>query len=212
MKPSVFRAAVLLLFFSASAFAQVIVGPPLGADTEYQVRYATNLNISDSIVDVTNTGANSTPTKYGTICVNVFGLSKGRLIACCSCPVAHDQLVALSVQKDLLANNNSPPASLVIKLISTLASEQAQTGITSVTGCDASIVGSPGHPIVSGMAAWSTVSQPLSQFSQTSDATETPFTTAHLSHAERDSLMAQCTPALGAGSICNSCPSPIGLD
>jgi hypothetical protein len=69
-----------------STLAPVILPPPPGADTEYQVRYATNLNISDSIFDVTNTGANVTNTCYGDICVNVFGLSKGKLIACCSCP------------------------------------------------------------------------------------------------------------------------------
>ena len=200
-------ATALLMFFSANAFARIS-----GADSPYQVRYATNLNISDSIIDVTNTGANSTPTAYGTICVNVYGLSKGKLIACCSCPVAHDQLVSLSVQKDLLANNNFPPDSLVIKLISTLAAEPAQTGITTVTGCDASMAGSTGHTIVPGMAAWSTVSQPLSQFSQASDATETPFTASTLSAAELTSLTTKCTPALGAGSICNSCPTMILLD
>jgi hypothetical protein len=111
------------------------------------------------------------------------------------------------VQKDLLSNNNFPPNSLIIKLISTLAADEVGMTTGLATSCDASLVGSPGHPIVSGMAAWGTVSQPLSQFSQTSDATETPFTTAHLSHAERDSLMAQCTPALGAGTICKSCPT-----
>jgi hypothetical protein len=206
-----FAAAALLLLFPAIALAQMVI---VGQDTSYQVRYATNLNISDSIIDVTNTGANSTPTAYGSICVNVYGLSKGKLIACCSCPVAHDQLVALSVQKDLLANNNFPPNSLVIKLISTLAAERGDGtgGITLASSCDASLVGGNGHSIVPGMAAWSTVSQPLSQFSQANDATETQFTRSTLSPAELASLTAQCTPPRGAGSICNSCPAPIPLE
>src|SRR5229473_2234032 len=92
----------LLLCLPAIAFAQ--------QDGPYQVRYATNLNISDSIIDVTNTGANGSPA----ICVNVYGLTGPKLVHCCTCIVKSDALVALSVQKDLLANNNFPPDSLVI--------------------------------------------------------------------------------------------------
>ncbi len=41
------------LFFSAAAFAQ----NPITADSPFQVRYAANLNIGDSVVNITNTGA-----------------------------------------------------------------------------------------------------------------------------------------------------------
>jgi hypothetical protein len=169
-------------------------------NNDLQVRYATNLNNSDSIFDVTNTGANSTVAfpQNGNICANVYGISNGQLLACCSCLLAPDRLASLSVQRDLLANNNFPPNSLVIKLIAT-------AGTTSASSCDASKVGTAGHPIVPGMAAWGTVSQPLSQFSQTSNATETPFTPSFLSTAELANLKASCVPANGAGSICNSC-------
>jgi hypothetical protein len=196
MKLSVFLTAALLLGFSAMAFAQ--------ADTSFQVRYATNLTFSDSLVDVTNTGAASTtagPPQDGNICVNVYGLTGATLIHCCSCLVKPDALASLSVQKDLLANNNFPPDSMVIKLIST-----SNGATTTSSNCNAHLVGTDAaHTTTTGMAAWGTVSQPLSPNTQASNATETPFTPSTLSDSERLSLNAKCTVPLGAGSICNSC-------
>jgi hypothetical protein len=141
MKLSVLMTVALLLCFSAMAFAQ--------ADTPFQVRYATNLTFSDSLFDVTNTGANSTtagPPQDGNICVNVYGLTGATLIHCCSCLVKPDALASLSVQKDLLANNNFPPDALVIKLIST-------AGTTLASSCNAHLTGDGSHSIVNGMAA-----------------------------------------------------------
>src|SRR6266851_5234861 len=177
MKLSVVMTVALLLSFSAMAFAQG------AADTLFQVRYAANLTFSDTLIDVTNTGANSTQIspQNGNICVNVYGLTGPTLIHCCSCFVKPDQLVSLSVQKDLLANNNFPPDSMVIKLISTL-------GTTLASSCSAHLVGDGNHPIVGGMAAWGTVSQPLSPNSQAGNATETPFTPSTLSAGELASL------------------------
>jgi hypothetical protein len=187
MKPRSFTAVAILLVVSTIGLAQCDF---------YQVRYAKNLTNADSIVDIVNTGA-SAPSN---ICVNVYGISKGKLIHCCSCLVTPDQLVSLSVQKDLLANNNFPPDSMVIKLISTFGS--------TASDCDASktiVTTGNGSNVASGMASWGTGSQPLSQFSLDSSATETPFTISHLSTPEATSLTTQCTPARGAGAICNSC-------
>jgi hypothetical protein len=193
MKPLSFSAVVILLFIAVVDFP--------GCDV-YQVRYAKNLHNSDSIIQITNNGASSNTIPSGARCVNVYGLAKGKLIACCSCLVVPDQLVRLSVQKDLLANNNFPPDSMVIKLIPT-----ANTGGATVSSnCDASKVGTDGaHTIAPGLAAWSTVSQPLSPFFQTSNATETPFWISPLNPLEEISLTGRCTPALGASSICSSC-------
>ena len=48
-------------------------------DTPYQVRYASNLNVGDSYINITNTGANgavlgegTTANVTGAICVNVY--------------------------------------------------------------------------------------------------------------------------------------------
>ena len=65
---SIFAAICL---FSVAAFGQA-------ADTPFQVRYASNLAIGDSVVNITNTGASSTvafPTQNGNICANVYVFS-----------------------------------------------------------------------------------------------------------------------------------------
>src|SRR5438105_5887097 len=66
---------------SVAAFAQA-------ADTPFQVRYASNLAIGDSVVNITNTGASSTvafPTQNGNLCANVYTFSPDeQLISCCT--------------------------------------------------------------------------------------------------------------------------------
>ena len=52
-----FTIALATLVFSTTAFA----------DDTYQVRYAANLNIGDSFVDITNTGASG-----ANLCANLY--------------------------------------------------------------------------------------------------------------------------------------------
>src|ERR1041384_6637278 len=153
-------AAVLLC--SAAALAQA-------ADTPFQVRYASNLAVGDSVVNITNTGASSTvafPTQNGNLCANVYTFSPDeQLISCCSCNVTPDGLVSLSSRNDLISNTLTPgvPTSVVVKLVA-----------SNVNG-----------GLVDGLAAWGTTLHALPTTpgspAGTFGATETKFTGSTLS-------------------------------
>ena len=138
---SIFAAMTLC---SVAALAQ-------GQDGPFQVRYASNLPVGDSVVNVTNTGAISTQAfqnQNGNICVNVYTFSPDeQLISCCACPVTPDGLVSLSARNDLISNTLTPgvPTSIVIKLLA-----------SSGTACNASTVGTGANVLTTGMAAWGT--------------------------------------------------------
>src|SRR5437899_9880055 len=128
---SVFAAFCLC---SVAAFGQAGDGP-------FQVRYASNLAIGDSVVNISNDGASSTvafPTQNGNICANVYVFSPDeQLISCCTCLVTPDGLVSLSALNDLISNTLTPgfPTSIVVKLL-------ASSGTTgTAAGCNASTVG-----------------------------------------------------------------------
>ena len=195
---SVFAAMVLC---SVATFAQ----NPVTADSPFQVRYASNLPIGDSVINITNTGASSTaafPTQNGNICVNVYTFSPDeQLISCCACPVTPDGLVSLSARNDLISNTLTPgvPTSIVIKLL-------ASTGTT----CNAATV-SP-EALAPGMAAWGTTIHALpvtpGSPATTYGVTETAFTPSTLSAAEFTRIRTLCgfieTNGSGFG-ICKSC-------
>src|ERR1700676_2110233 len=111
--------------FAVPSFAQVSL------DNAFQVKYASNLNIGDSVVNITNSGARggvtlnsgTTAATGGSICANVYAFSPDeQLVSCCSCPVTPNGLVSLSAKNDLISNTLTPatPTSIVIKLISTV--------------------------------------------------------------------------------------------
>src|SRR5579862_8036252 len=87
--------------------------PSVGLDNGFQVRYASNLTIGDSVINVTNTGRNGAllngpgfgTTGLGSICVNAYAFSSDeQLIACCSCPLTPNGLISLSAVNDLISN------------------------------------------------------------------------------------------------------------
>jgi hypothetical protein len=183
----------------------------------YLVRYAANLNIAESYVDITNTGANGAAlmgpgfgTAAGNICVNVYAIDPGEeLISCCSCLVTPDQTVNLGVKRDLLSNpaitsiGGVPVSytSVTVKLVTTLAGGGG-TG-TSCTNTAASVTTAT---LAGGTAAWGTTlhANPTGGY----DTTETPFTDSPLSQQELASLGGRCAAILGNGSgagVCNSC-------
>lgn len=201
-----FRLPIVLattLLSSVAAFGQV-------ADTPFQVRYASNLAIGDSVVNLTNTGASSTiafPTQNGVICVNVYAFSPDeQLVSCCTCRITPDGLSSLSVRNDLINNTLTPgvPTALVIKLL-------ASTG--TGTTCNASTVGANNANLpVQGLAAWGTTIHAVPVTAGTPAGTfgltETPFTPSTLSLAEFQRITTLCgfiqTNGSGFG-VCRAC-------
>jgi len=205
---SIFAAAMLC---SVSMFAV----PVAGDDSPFQVRYASNLAVGDSVVNITNTGGtvavtyaagtNGAAVTNGNICVNVYTFSPDeQMISCCACPVTPDGLVSLSARNDLISNTLTPgvPTSIVIKLL-------ASTGGAT---CNASTVSGGSQAQVRGMAAWGTTIHALpvtpGSPATTYGTTETKFTNATLSEAEYARITTLCgfiqTNGSGFG-ICRSC-------
>jgi hypothetical protein len=198
------------LIFATTALAVVAVAQnPITADSPFQVRYASNLTAGDSVINITNTGANGASLfgpgfggAVGNICVNVYAFSPDeQLVSCCSCLVTPDGLVSLSVVNDLISNTLTGvrPSSVVVKLISTLAGGNG-TG-TTCTNSAATL----GGPVVGGLAAWGTTIHASAAGFAT---TETAFTPSTLSAGELASVTNRCTNIIGNGStfgICRSC-------
>lgn len=195
----VFLAAAAL---STAAFAQ----PNVTVDSPYQVRYASNLNVGDSVINITNTGARgaglaagTTASTTGAICANVYAFSPDeQLVSCCSCPVTPNGLVSLSVRQDIISNTLTPavPTSIVIKLLSSVPVGGSCTNSASFPGAQ-----------TTGLLAWGTTVH-AGAAAGTSAVTETAFQPATLSANEFNRLTALCifTNANGSGfGVCRSC-------
>src|SRR5436305_9739699 len=102
------RILVIAAMVAVVAFAQ----PNATLDTPYQVKYASNLTVGDSVINITNTGARGAGLGFGTaasvtgaICANVYVYDPAEeVVACCSCPVTPNGLVSLSARSDLIVN------------------------------------------------------------------------------------------------------------
>lgn len=196
---------LVALVLAIAASAQIT------ADSPFQVRYAANLNIGDSFINISNTGINGAPLlgpgyggSVGNICVNVYAFSPDeQLISCCSCLVTPNGLASLGVSRDLTAKTLTGvvPTSVVVKLLASLAGGDG-TG-TSCTNTAAAVTTSP---LAAGMVAWGTTlhAAPGGAFA----TTETAFTPATLSAGELASIGGRCASIIGNGSgfgICASC-------
>jgi hypothetical protein len=177
------------------AFAQDVGGP---AD-KFQVRYASNLNIGDSVINITNAGTQNTAAGALTnICANVYTFSPDeQLISCCSCVVTPNALVSLSANSDLVSNTLTPahPTSIVVKLVATAG-----------TACNASNV--PVANLAGGMRAWGTTLHAAPTTPVSYQVTETEFSQAGLSAGELARITSFCgfIQANGSGfGICRSC-------
>ena len=176
------------------------------ADTPFQVHDATNLQLGDPRITITNSGASSTvafPNQNGKICANVYGFAAttGQLTSCCSCLIAPNALVSLSVWQNLLLDNPFVSASaLTVKLLSS-------TGTGNPPTCNPATVGIGANVLVAGMLAWMTEPQPSGFFSSPPEVVKTQFAPATLSAAELTSIDTQCA-ALHGGSphACPFCP------
>src|SRR5271168_5131080 len=90
------------------------------ADDTFQVKHAVNLNIGDSFVDFTNSGATVANGASSNLCANVYTFDpQEELVSCCTCSVTPNALQSLSVLKSLISNTLTPaiPTAVVIKLV-----------------------------------------------------------------------------------------------
>src|SRR6204780_4016594 len=193
------------IFTSVAAFPQ----NPITADAPFQVRYAANLNIGESYIDITNTGANGAAvlgpgygTQSGNICVNVYTFDPGEeLISCCSCLVTPDQTVNLAAIRDLTGNTltGSIPNSVTVKLLTSLAGGDG-TGTT----CTNSAAAAATAAVTGGLAAWGTTLYPTPTVGAY-DTTEAPFTPSTLGAGELASIAHRCGTILANGSTFGTC-------
>jgi len=176
------------LAFSTAAFSQIV---NVAAPDSFQVRYASNLNIGDSVVNVTNNGASA-----GNICVNVYTFDPAEeLVSCCTCSVTPNGLQSISVRGSLTSNPLTPaiPTSVVIKLIASAGG-----------ACNASSVAA----LAPGMRAWGTTIHSLPTTPVSYGVTETEFSQSQLSAAELAHVTTFCgfIQANGSGfGICAGC-------
>jgi hypothetical protein len=222
-----------LTMLAAFVLAEAAFGQnPITADTPFQVRYATNLNIGESHINITNTGAVGASllgpgfgAPAGNICANVYAFDPGEeLISCCSCLVTPDQTVNLGVNRDLTVKTLTGvvPNSVTVKLLSTPAGGDgtgtsctnsaalpaAPSGLATPQFCITFTIDGFTIRICSGTTASMTTlhANPKGGY----DTTETLFTPATLSAGEAASIGGRCAAILGNGSgfgVCNSCRS-----
>ncbi|MGA2595920.1 MAG: hypothetical protein ABSH09_02800 [Bryobacteraceae bacterium] len=175
--------------------------PEIEVDTtpfdSFQIHYASNLNIGDSVINLTNAGTLSGTDPAGRICVNVYTFDPAEeMVSCCSCMVTPNGLNSLSAVSDLINNplTLGVPTSVVIKL----------TATAPVAGqCNAAASGD----FVSGLRAWGST---LHQNTATGGygTTESPFALAVLSGSEISKDLSMCNFIQTNGSgygICKSC-------
>ena len=145
------------------AFAQLGV-----VADEFQVHYAANLNIGDSVVDITNTGATVSNGVSQNLCANLYTFDPAEeMISCCSCVVTPNGLQSLSVLKSLISNPLTPavPTAVVVKIIASVGSPCNPNGTTT--------------RLAHGLLAWgTTLHQNTSVGSPAYAVTETPFAQA----------------------------------
>jgi hypothetical protein len=196
--------------FADKPTATTPIPPPVATDIAYQVHYASNLSIGDSVINITNTGARgaaagsgTTASVTGSLCVNVYVFDAAEeMVACCSCPVTPNGLVSLSARNDLISNTLTPgvPTSIVIKLLTTVPVNNSCTNsagaVTTATHAD-------------GLAAWGTTLHANTTTAPiTYGVTETSFKPSTLSAGELNRLGTSCNFIQSTGSgfgICRSC-------
>jgi len=188
-----FAVAVAAFALTTVAFAQ----NPITADSPFQVRYAANLNIGDSVVNISNSGYSGGP-----ICANLYTFDPAEeMISCCSCSITPNALQSLSVLKSLISNPLTPaiPTSAIIKIVATTGG-----------GCNAGAAAT----LATGLLAWgTTIHANTSTTPVTYFGVETAFTPASLSDGEYTHLTSYCGFIQSNGSgfgICKGC-APGGL-
>jgi len=202
MKLRVHMLVLATLAFAGAACAQngSTTAPDAGSGAPFQIRYASNLDIGDSVINITNDGDSATGSgaflSGGNLCVGVYSFDANEeLQSCCACLVTPNGLVSLSVNAINMTNlTGGLVPSLVIKLLAW----SNTGGVSGTTGNPVSPNGSscnaatPGTLAV-GMHAWGTTvhALPVGQ-PDAYTVTETEFSAANLSSAEYQHITQFC--------------------
>ena len=159
----------------------------------YAVTYSANLNVGDSVVNFTNTGADG----GANLCINLYAFDPAEeLISCCTCSVTPNGLQSLSVRNSLISNTLTPstPTSIVIEAIASTGTCNAATPTFAT--------------LAPGMAGWGTTLHQTPAATATFGVTEKPLTNAFLSAAQLSHITATCAFIQSNGSgfgICKGC-------
>jgi len=175
------------------------------AAPSFLIRYFSNLNIADSLIDITNTGVE------GSVCANIYAFAADEQeVSCCSCLVTPNGLNSLSVNGALQNSvlTSSVPPELVVKLIATApaSSTDPSTGLITQT-CNPATTTAFG---AGGLLAWGATPHGFPAATGPNfQLTETPFLPGTLSLAElqRDVQECQFIQILGSGQfgLCKGC-------
>jgi len=190
-KSAMVLAVMVVVNFAVVSFAGPVLVP--GPGDAFQVRYASNLNIGDSVVEVTNAGSSG-----GNICENIYVFDVDQeMVECCSCLSTPDGLRTFSVNNNLISNTLTAviPTAVVIKLLATTP--------PSSGGCNplSPAVTSPTrNNMASGMRAWGTTLHALPTTPVTYGVTETEFSPATLHTSELQALITGCNGIFQNGS------------
>ena len=224
LRTPVFYSGVLPLIICFLLLSGTLAAQALTADSPFQTHYAANLYVGDTLINISNTGANGASlygpgfgAPAGNMCVNVYAFApEEQLISCCSCHVTPNALVSLSAYSDLLTNTLTGvrPTSITIQLIATATGTDPGLGTPSYSGGSSSCVNSAAGagglwPVASaGMVAWGTNVHLTSPSSSQFSITESAFKPTTLNASELLSLTSRCAFIIGNGSgfgICRSC-------
>jgi hypothetical protein len=226
------RLFALAALAASSCFGEVLAYRVTQQSPEaFQVRYAANLAIGDSVINFTNDGSSSTAAgitggaaQNGDICANIYAYSPDeQLVSCCSCNVTPNALNSISVKNDLASNTLTPiiPSALVIKVVSTPGGARCTASTASTLDEGNTPVGfRPGLvTLASGLRAWGTTIHALPVTAGTPattyGVTETAFSfptfreqvgLPSFAEANRMSQLCAFIRANGSGyGICKSC-------
>ena len=161
----------------------------------FQIGYAANMNMGDSVVNLTNSGTAGGFEPAGNICANVFVFAEDQqLVACCACPLTPNHLKTLSVRNDLISNTLTPGVPIGVS-VAVLATTGTCNPSNSTFGA-----------LTGGLQTFGTTIH--AKPDGTYGVTEFPFSDATLSPSELQKLTSYCgfVQANGSGyGICKSC-------
>jgi hypothetical protein len=198
---------------------------PAFADDTFLVKYMSNLDIGDGVINISNTGASSgqnlsasgaTLKSNGNICVNVYVFTPDeQLQACCGCLLTPNAQ-GFFAKGGLVANTLTgiTVTDAVIKLVATASCIPQANGdcfpTSSFATCNASTAGLiGGQPLAPGLVAWGTALHAnTSTAPVTYQVTETPFVKGTLSTGELNRITNLCSFIQQNGSgvgICKGC-------